>query len=73
MDTLSIKSIGTSASKNGKQEVLLYPSNLETPSHFLQYNMQKLNVETIFNIKMFYKEQNAYILTFISIVNGKVY
>jgi hypothetical protein len=55
MDTLSIKSIGTSVSKNGKQEVLLYPSNLETPSHFLQYNMQKLNVETIFNIKMFFK------------------
>jgi hypothetical protein len=55
MDTLSIKSIGTSASKNGKQEVLLYPSFLETPSHFLQYSMQSLKIETIFNIKMFYK------------------
>ncbi len=29
--------------------------------------------KTIFNFKIFYKEQNAYILIFISIVNGKVY
>jgi hypothetical protein len=63
----------TSASKNGKQEVLLHPSFLETPSHFLQYNMQSLNGETIFNIQNVLQISKAYILIFISIVDGKVY
>jgi hypothetical protein len=55
MDTFSIKSIGTSDSKNGKQEVLLHPSFLETPSHFYKTVCKDRIRKQYLIIKMFYK------------------
>jgi len=42
METLWTQESGTSVSKNEIQEVLLHPSNLETPSHFIQYRIQDI-------------------------------
>jgi hypothetical protein len=55
METLWTQKSGTSASKNGKQEVLLYPSFLEKP-HII-YNTEYKNRirKQYLIIKMFYK------------------
>ncbi len=73
METLWTQESGTSDSKNEQQEVLCFLNFWRHLPHVLQYNMIRKNLKTIYNSKMFYKYQKNYIITFISIVNGKVY